>query len=428
MRYTSPPRELFLRNREKFTRQMPPGHLAILFSSEMVTRSADYTYPFAQDKNFYYLTGLDQEGLVLVLFPDAPKKEWREILFVPVPPPNTVLVDGQKLRPREVSEISGIKRIRDASTFERMSVSAMGYAEGVLLDANEHEGRRWSQRTQAHRFARWIAEEYPGYRIERAAPIFRRLRMKKEAEELTQLRIACSIAGKAIHRVAQVIRPGVWEYEIEAEITHEFIRNRAAGPAFPSIVASGPNTCVLHYVRNHRQCGAGELLQLDLGAEYGHYNSDVSRAFPISGRFSERQRAVYEAVLRVLKGTMQAMKPGVRPEDLQQLTGEMVNEELLTLGVLSAEQAKNTAGRSAPYRRYFMHGVAHHLGLDTHDLSNRFAEYAPGMVLTVEPGIYLPEEELGIRLENDVLITETGIENLTAGIPIEVEDIEALMD
>jgi Xaa-Pro aminopeptidase len=321
-----------------------------------------------------------------------------------------------------------VASVRDAGQWKLALSAFLSYAEGVCIDGNEHEFRRWSRNTPAHQLAQWIRDEYPGYPLHRAAPIFRRIRMRKEAEELLQIRVACSITGKAFERVARFARPGVWEFELEAEIVHEFIRNRATGPAFPPIVASGKNSCTLHYIRNESQCQPGDIIQLDLGAEYGHYNGDLSRVIPVSGTFDARQREVYEAVLRVLRGSIAHIRPGITLQELHLNTAQMMPEELLRLGLLDAEQVKKEKDQPVSYRKYFMHPVSHHLGLDTHDLADRFAPLAPGMVLTVEPGIYIPEEGMGMRLENDVLVTEDGVEDLTAGIPLEVEEIEELMN
>lgn len=428
MRYKSISPDFFVQNREKLARKMKPGHIAIFFSGSLQGQNADFHQPFVPDSNFFYLTGIDQEDMILFLFPDAPKPEWREMIFLPVFSKFMRQLEGWKYTAKDANRASGVQTVRDSKLFDRQLIASLPFCEGVYLDISEHEGRRKVFQSVAHSFAKRINREFPGHQLQRAAPLLRQLRTTKQKEEIQQIRIAASITGKAFDRAAAFVRPGVWEFEIEAEIQHEFLRNRASGPAFPPIVASGKNSCVLHYTANHEQCKPGELLQLDIGADYGHYSADVSRVVPVDGRFSPRHKAVYEAVLRLLRFGMDFLRPGVLLDEQQKAVGKEVERELVDLGLLTVKDIEKQAPESPLYKQYFMHGVSHHLGLDTHDFCDRYAPMAPGMVLTVEPGIYLPKEGFGIRLENDILITEDGYTDLTAAIPLEVEEIEDLMN
>jgi Xaa-Pro aminopeptidase len=428
MRHTPPPPEFFARNRAKLARLIKPGHAAIFFSGDLQGQNADFHHPFVVDSNFYYLTGIDQEEVALLLFPDAPKDEWRELLFLPDFSKFMQQVFGAKYSPDEAAEVSGGIVVRDQKFMDRSLIALLPYAEGLYIDVNEHENRMHFSRSGVHDFAARMQSEYPGYPLLRAAPLLRKLRSVKEAEELRQIRIACSITDKAVRRAAGFVRPGVWEYEVEAEIQHELLRNRASGSAFPTIVASGSNSCVLHYITNQKECLPGEVLQLDLGADYGHYSSDVSRVLPVGGRFSPRQREVYMEVWKLLKSATEALRPGVLLEEHQNIVNAEVEESLLRLGLISRQDIDSQNPKSPAFKKFFMHGVSHHLGLDTHDLSDRFAPLEPGMVLTVEPGIYIPAEGFGMRLENDVLITAEGYEDLTASIPLDPEEIEDLMN
>ncbi|HHG84486.1 MAG TPA: M24 family metallopeptidase [Bacteroidetes bacterium] len=427
MRYIPPEASLFIRNRQKFAQKMRPGHIAVFFSSDLAVQNADSLHAFSQNSNTWYLTGIDQEDVVLLLFPDAPRKAWREVLFIRKTNKMLLRMEGFKYTADEAAKASGIKEVRIEDQFNDLLRSALPFAEGLYLDVNEHEGQKRHSYARVHAFADRIRQEYPGYPLCRAAPVLRSLRTFKEPEELSQIRIAGSITEKAFRRVLEFVRPGVWEFEVEAEILHEFIRNRATGPAFPSIVAAGGNACTLHYVQNKAQCQANDLLLLDFGAEYAHYGADVSRTIPVNGRFTARQKAIYNGVHRVLLGAKDRLVPGILLEDYQKEVAELMEQELLELGLLSSKEVREQDPRWPAYKKYFMHGTSHHLGLDTHDLCDRFAPLAPGMVLTVEPGIYVEAEGIGIRLENDVVITENGLEDLTQSIPLLADEVEDLM-
>lgn len=427
MRYTPPLKTFFVQNRKKFTDKIAPGHIAIFFSSDLTVQNADSNFAFIQNSNTWYLTGIDQEDVVLFLFPDAPKEAWKEVLFIRKANKVMQRLEGFKYTAEEAAKASGIAEVRTENQFDSLLRSAFPFAEGLYLDVNEHEGQKRHSYARVHAFAERVRREYPGYPMRRSAPILRHLRTFKSAEELTQIRIACSITEKAFRRVLGFVRPGVWEFEVEAEILHEFIRNRSTGPAFPSIVASGSNACILHYTQNKNRCAPGSLLLLDFGAEYAHYSADISRTIPVSGRFSDRQKAIYNSVRKVMLHAKQLLVPGKLLETYHQEVNQFMEQELLELGLLTSAEVRAQNPKFPAYRKYFMHGTSHHLGLDTHDFCDRFAPLAPGMVLTVEPGIYIEAENIGIRLENDVVLTENGIEDLTATIPLEAEEIEELM-
>ncbi|RMG19799.1 MAG: M24 family metallopeptidase [Bacteroidetes bacterium] len=427
MKYIAPPKAFFARNRRAFAAQMRPNTIALFHSNELLSNNADGHYRFVQDSNMYYLSGIDQEEVLLMLFPDAPREEWKEVLFIRKTSKDIQIWEGWKYSKEEARAASGVESVFYYEQFDSILYQVISLVEGIYLDINEQARSRRFTQTAAHRLAQRFRAEFPTHQLLRAAPIVRRQRMLKQPEELIQISKACEITEQAFRRVLKFVQPGVKEYEVEAEIVHEFLRNGATGPAFDTIIASGKNACVLHYVQNHASCKEGEVLLMDFGAEYGHYSADMTRSIPVSGRFSPRQKAVYEAVLRVLRQATQKLLPGTSLEDYQQEVGLLMQEELLLLGLLKQEDIQKAKKNEKPWKKYFMHGTSHHLGLDTHDNADRYLPLQPGMVLTVEPGIYIPEEGLGIRLENDVLVTEDGPKNLMENIPIEVEEIEALM-
>lgn len=427
-KYKLPPKTLFMRNRKKFAEAMAPGHIAVFFANDLVLENGDYHFPFRQNSNTYYLTGLDQEKVFLILFPDAPREEWKEMLFIRKTNARIQTWDGWKYNPYEAQVSSGIKMIKFDQDFERMVRMLLPYAEGVYIDVNEHEYNTVFNYSSSHEFAERVRREFPGHPIRRSAQIFRKLRMIKEPEEIVQLRAACDITEKAFRRTLEFVEPGVWEYEIEAEVLREFHRNRATGAAYQSIIATGKNACILHYVRNSNQCQDGELVLFDFGAEYGNYSADVSRTIPVNGRFTDRQKDVYNAVLRVMRHAISMLRPGVTLNEYHDEIGNYVEGQLIELGVLSKEEVAAQNPNAPLYKQYYMHVTSHHLGLDTHDFCDRHAPLAPGMVLTVEPGIYLQKESMGIRLENDVMVTDGDPVDLTETIPVEVEEIEALMN
>lgn len=428
MKYTAPHKNLFIRNRRRFAGNMKPGAIAVFFSNDLIsTSNADSIYPFQQNSSTYWLTGLDQEEITLILFPDAPRVEWKEVVFVRRTNEKIQVWEGWKYSTEEAADASGLTTVKYQEDFDTFLRGILPYCEGIYLDFNEYERNTFFTPTASHRFAERLKTEWPAAQLLRAAPILRDLRIIKSEEEQLQMRLAASITEKAFRRVLSFVKPGVWEYEIEAEIMHEFLRNRATGPAYSSIVASGKNACVLHYVLNNAQTRDGEMLLMDFGADYGNYRADLSRTIPVNGRFSPRQKDIYAACLRVFKASRACMVAGETFEGLNQKTGESMTAELLQLGLLSQERVNTQNPEMPAYKKYFMHGTSHHLGLDTHDITHRYRPFEAGMVLTCEPGIYIPEEGIGIRIENDILITEKGNEDFMGGIPIEMEEIEELM-
>ena len=429
MKYTAPNKNLFLRNRRKFSEKMKPGTIALFFSNDLVsTSNADSVYPFQQNSNTYWLTGLDQEEITLLLFPDAPKPEWREVVFIRKTNEKIQVWEGWKYSREEATDTSGLSSVKYQEELDAFLRGVLPYCEGIYMDFNEYERNSFFTPSSAHRYSERLKREWPALRIERAAPLLRDLRLVKSEEEQLQMRVAASITEKAFRRTLAFVKPGVWEYEIEAEIMHEFLRNRATGPAYSSIIATGKNACVLHYVLNNEQSRDGEMLLMDFGADYGNYRADLSRTIPVNGKFSPRQKEIYNACLRVFKSARAAITPGETFDELNRKTGEFMTEELLQLGLLKKPEIDKQNPEMPAYKKYFMHGTSHHLGLDTHDITHRYKKFEPGMVLTCEPGIYIPEEGIGVRIENDLLITAIGNEDLMIGIPIEVEEIEELMN
>ncbi|MEO0473102.1 MAG: aminopeptidase P family protein, partial [Bacteroidota bacterium] len=379
------------------------------------------------NSNTYYLSGLDQEEVILVLFPDAPLEKQKEMLFIRKTNEHIQIWEGWKYSKDEAKEASGVKNVMWYGQFEDNLRRLLPFAEKIYLDINENERGGSKTPTAAHRLAQMFQRDFPAHQIRRAFPILADLRAIKSEEEITQMQTACDITEKAFRRVLGFVRPGVHEFEIEAEIQHEFLRNRATGPAYSSIIASGKNACVLHYVENKAECQDGELILMDFGAEYGNYSADLSRTIPVNGVFSPRQKDVYNAVLRVMKAAREMLVVGNNLEDYHKSVGDLMTKELIGLNLITEEEVSKEDPDWPAYKKYFMHGTSHFLGLDTHDVGNRYAPFEAGMVFTCEPGIYIPEENLGVRIENDILITADGPKDLMARIPLEVDEIEKIM-
>lgn len=427
MKYLPIESSLFIQNRKKLRAQLKPGALAVFNSNDIMPTSADGTMPFRQQTDLFYLTGIDQEESILLLFPDHPDEGLREILFLRETNEEIAIWEGHKYTKEEARSTSGINTVLWLSDFERTFDSLATFAEYICLNANEHLRSAKRVQTRDDRFIYWCQEKYPLHRYERLGPIMHRLRAIKSEQEIALIKKACEITERGFRRVLEFVKPGVMEYEIEAELIHEFIRNRSAGFAYQPIIASGANACVLHYLDNNQQCKAGDVLLMDAAAEYANYNSDLTRSIPVNGRFTSRQKEVYNAVLRVMRAAMQLLKPGIALPEYHREVGKIMESELLQLGLLDKTDIKNQDPQKPAYKKYFMHGTSHHLGLDVHDYGHMYRRFEPGMVFTVEPGIYIREEGLGIRLENNVVIREGGIEDLMAGIPIEIDEIESLM-
>lgn len=420
---------LFVRNRQKFIAKMQPASLAVFNSNDIYPVSADSTMPFQQHRDIFYLSGVDQEESILLLFPDAMEPKNREVLFLRETNEHIAVWEGEKLTKERAFSISGIKTVYWLKDFEKVFFDLMTEASTIYFNTNEHYRQAVETETREARFIRTCKEKYPGHQVAKSNPILQEIRGVKEVEEIDLMQKACGITEKGFRRVLGFVRPGVWEYEIEAEYLHEFIRNRSRGFAYTPIIASGNNANVLHYVENNRQCLEGDLILMDVGAEYANYSSDMTRTIPVSGRFSKRQKEVYQAVLRVKQEATKMLVPGTIWAEYHKEVGKIMTSELLGLGLLDKSDVQNEDPDWPAYKKYFMHGTSHHIGLDTHDYGALKTPMKPNMVFTVEPGIYIPDEGFGIRLEDDVVLQETGGPvNLMENIPIEWEEIEALMN
>ncbi len=427
MRHDPIPSSLFTRNREKLRPLLKPSSLVIVHANDIYPTNADGTMPFRQNNDLFYLTGIDQEETVLVLMPDAIDPKQREILFVRETNDHIAVWEGAKLTKEQVREISGIERVEWSHTFDGLLQQLVPQMEHVYLVTNEYLRACVDVETRNSRFIKDCQVRYPLHRYERLAPLMHRLRIAKEPEEVAMIQKACDITGAGFQRLLKFIKPGVGEWEIEAELLHEFVRNKSRGFAYAPIIGSGKNACVLHYIENDKICQDGELVLLDVAAEYGGWASDLTRTVPVNGRFSKRQRQVYDAVLRVFRGADELLRPGVNPTDFQNQVVELMERELVDLGLFTAKQAKEQGPDKLLLKKYYPHGTSHQMGLDVHDVFPPHEPFAEGMVMTIEPGIYIREEGFGIRLENDFLIGRDRNLDLMAGIPIEADEIEELM-
>lgn len=428
MRYEAINSQLFIDNRKRFAEKMEKGTCAIFHSNDLMPRNGDAYHNWKQNSDLFYLSGVDQEETVLFLFPDCPKRECREILFVRQTNEHIAVWEGKKLTKEEATRNTGVSNVQWYANFKEVLHSLILMAEGIYLNLNENDRFSNIAPYNSLLLAQEFKSKYPLHNYYRSAPTLGRLRSVKSDIEIDLLRKACDITAKAHERVLRFVKPGVMEFEIEAEITHEFISNRATGHAYTPIIASGYNACVLHYIDNNQECKEGDIILFDYGAEYANYCADLSRSIPVNGQFTKRQKDVYNAVLRVQRAAMGMLKPGAYWDEYQKQVGEVMTKELVDLGLLSLNEVKNQNENYPAYKKYFMHGTSHHIGLDVHDYALKWEKMEVNNVFTVEPGIYIPEENLGIRLENDVVIREDGIEDLMAQIPIEVEEIEARMN
>lgn len=427
MRYTPLSADTYINHRKNLKAAMPPRSMAIFHSNDIMPTNADGSMPFRQNSDLLYLSGVDQEESILVVFPDCSKSTHREILFLKETNEDIAIWEGEKLTKEKATALSGIKTIYWLQNYDAVLKTLMAEVEDVYLNSNEHMRRGNEVETRDMRLGKQLRDAYPLHSYKRVSPTMHRLRAVKSLGEIEQMQNACNITEAGLRRVLQFVKPGVLEYQIEAEFAHEFLGKGSRGFAYTPIIASGFNACVLHYIENNMPCNDGDLILMDVGAEYGNYASDMTRTIPVNGVFTPRQRDVYEAVLRVMKAAMNLLKPGVMLADYHKQVGELMESELIGLGLLSADEVKNQNPASPAYKKYFMHGTSHFLGLDVHDVGLWHEPIQAGNVFTVEPGIYIREENLGIRLENNILITEDGFIDLMANIPIEVEEIEALM-
>ena len=428
MKYLPVNPELFRLNRRRFARQLKSDAIAIFHSNDLMPRNGDQAFPFRQNSDLFHLCGIDQEETVLVIFPDCVREEMREVLFIKKTNERIAVWEGHKLTKKEATEKSGIHQIHWVDDFESTLRSLILLAKRIYINTNENGHYSLEVPSRDMRFAKKLMEQYPVHKYHRSQPIMCKIGMIKSNYEVELIQEAVNITEKAFRRVLDFVKPGLMEYEIEAEVTHEFLRNRANGHAYTPIIASGANSCILHYIDNNRPCHDGDILLMDFGAEYANYAADLSRTIPVNGQFSKRQRDVYESVLKVMKAATQLLLPGTMLQDYHKEVGSLMESELIRLKILDKTDVKNQNPDNPLYKKYFMHGTSHHLGLDVHDLSNRYAPIQAGMVFTVEPGIYIPEENLGIRIENDILVTDEQPIDLMANIPVEVEEIEELMN
>ena len=424
IRYQTINSHFYKKNRIKFAKKMKAGSIAVFHSNPEMHRNGDCSYPFRQDSDFFYLTGIDQEQSTLILFPDHQYKKYQELLFIRKTDEHIKIWEGKKYTKKEATTTSGINSIAWNKDLKKTLQKLFKQTDTVYLkysDENIENG------IPTYNDLLKLDLEKSKLKIKNTNKIFSNLRVIKSAEEIAVIKHACSITHKAFTRVLEFMKPNCMEYEVEAEITHEFIRNGANGHAYSPIVASGKNACVLHYIDNNNKCKDGDLVLMDFGAEYGNYASDLTRTIPVNGKFTTRQKEVYNAVLNVMKFAKSILAPGVIIKDYQDKVGEKMTQELLKLKLLSTAETSDKEHGENAYKRYFMHGTSHFMGLDVHDVGDRSKPLKAGMVVTCEPGIYIPEEKIGVRIENDILITKDGNIDLMADIPIEVEEIEELM-
>ena len=429
MKYHPINSELFIKNRKNFMAQMKPKSIAVFNSNDIYPISADSTMPFEQHRDIFYLCGVDQEESVLLLFPDCPNPNLREVLFVRETNDHIAVWEGEKLTKEAAFNTSGIKTVYWLQDLEKTLFEMSTYADNFYINTNEHYRASVETETREDRFTKWLLAKYPAHSVAKSNPILQELRSVKDAIELDLMQQACNITEKGFRRVLDFIKPGVWEYEIEAELVHEFVRNRSKGFAYTPIIASGNNANVLHYVENNQQCKDGDLILFDIAAEYANYKSDLSRTVPVNGRFTDRQKQVYNAVNHVKKEATKLLVPGTLWKEYHVEVGHLMTVELLKLGLLDKADVQNEDKNWPAYKKYFMHGTSHHIGLDTHDYGLLHKPMQANMVFTVEPGIYIPKEGFGIRLEDDVVVQDKGEPfNLMRNIPIEAEEIEDLMN
>ncbi|MEO0506309.1 MAG: aminopeptidase P family protein [Bacteroidota bacterium] len=429
MKYHSIDSQLFVKNRKKFMSHMRPKSLAVFNSNDIYPISADSTMPFEQHRDIFYLSGADQEETILVLFPEASEKKHREILFVRETNEHIAVWEGAKLTKAQATKVSGIETIYWLSDFERIFFDIMTEADTVYFNTNEHYRQAVETQTREDRFIQKCKQDFPAHTWAKSNPILQEIRGLKEPEEIALMQQACDITEKGFRRILEFTKPGVWEFEMEAEYLHEFVRNRSKGFAYTPIIASGNNANVLHYIENNQQVKNGDLILMDVAAEYANYSSDMTRTIPANGKFTERQRSIYDAVLRVKQEATKMLVPGTLWAEYHKEVGKIMTSELLGLGLLDKADVQNEDKNKPAYKKYFMHGTSHHIGLDTHDYGALKTPMKANMVFTVEPGIYIPEEGMGIRLEDNVVIQETREPfNLMRNIPLEADEIETLMN
>ncbi|WP_107039359.1 aminopeptidase P family protein [Brumimicrobium mesophilum] len=429
MKYERIDKRLFEKNRKNFMQAMKENTVAVFNSNDIYPISADSSMPFEQHRDIFYLSGVDQEESILVMFPDASDEKHREILFLKETNDHIAVWEGEKLTKEAAFESTGVKTVYWLQQFDTIFNQLMAEAEGIYFNTNEHLRANTETQTREDRFISKYKKLYPAHQVHKSAPIMHRLRSVKDEIELNLMQKACDITEGAFKRVLEFTKPGVWEHEIEAEIIHEFIRNRSNGFAYTPIIASGKNACVLHYVENNQECKDGDVILMDFGAKYANYASDQTRAIPVSGRYTDRQKEVYNAVLHVKKESEKLLVPGTLIPEYHKEVGKLMEEQLVKLNLLDKTDIKNQNPDWPAYKKYFMHGTSHFIGLDTHDSGLYHKPIEAGMVFTCEPGIYIPNENLGIRLEDDLIIQDgKPAKNMMTGIPLEIEEIEEYMN
>jgi len=428
MKYHPIDPDLYISNRARLAAKLKPNSAVIIHSNDVLPTNADGTMAFRQNTNLLYLTGIEQEETILIMAPDHPNEKLREVLFLRKANEHIAVWEGHKFTKEEGRAASGIQQVKWTDDFDLTLLMVLAETENIYLETNEHIRNSSPTQTRNDRFIRECMAKYPVHSYQRLPPIIYALRSVKSAIEVDLIQTACDITEKGFRRILKSVKPGRWEYQVEADLLHEFQMNRSRRFAYEPIIAGGANSCVLHYLQNDQQLQDGDVLLLDVAAEYANYHADMTRTIPVSGRFTKRQRAIYDAVLRVKKGATELLTPGNVIPEYHKAVGSMMEKELLDLGLLDKTDIKNQDPDWPAYKKYFMHGTSHHLGLDVHDVASVYAKFEPGMVFTVEPGIYVPEERIGIRLEDNIVITQKGHINLMANIPIEAEEIEDLMN
>lgn len=429
MKYQTIDAALYKLNRKNFMSQMEDGALAVFNSNDIFPISADSTMPFQQHRDILFLSGVDQEESILVLFPNAKNPNQREVLFLKETSELIAIWEGEKLDKKRALEVSGIATVHWLQDFQTVFKQMMAEASGVYLNTNEHLRANTEVETREDRFIKKVKQDYPTHQVHKSAPILHRLRSVKHPIEINLMQKACDITKAGIHRLLKFIKPGVWEHHIEAELAHEFLMNSSRGFAYTPIIASGKNACVLHYIENNKECFDGDVILLDVGAEYANYASDLTRCIPVSGTFTARQKEVYNAVLHVKNEAEKLLVPGTMMSEYHKQVGLLMEEQLVKLKLISLSDIKSQNPDWPAYKKYFMHGTSHFIGLDTHDVGLWNEPIKAGMAFTCEPGIYIPEENLGIRLEDDLVVQEKGAPlNLMSEIPLEADEIEDLMN
>jgi len=417
----------YTQNRNRLINQLNNNSVAVFHSNFQMPSNADGMLPFVQNSDLFYLTGIDQEETTLLLFPNSTNPKTREVLFIRYADEMVLTWEGRKLSKEQAKSISGIETVLWHNEFERFFSNSIIDIKHVYLNSNEHKRATILVKNKDEQFVEWCKEAFPLHSFKRLAPLMHNLRVEKQDFEIQQIKAACDITQKGFKRLAALLKPGIYEYELEAELAHEFLINGSKGFAYQPIIASGADSCILHYISNNKQCKDGDIVLLDIAAEYGNYKSDMTRVLPVNGKFNSRQKEVYQSVLNMFHFAKSVLKPGLDFEDYNKAIGGKAEEELVKLGLLKLEEIQMQDKTKPLYKKYFMHGISHFLGLDVHDVGEMKGKIRKGMLLTCEPGIYLPEENIGIRLENDILITENGNEDLMTNIPIEVEEVETLM-